>query len=197
MKTILTISFALLLTACPSKKVQTGDIPIKARYDAGTSDAIPADAMPAHPIVRDDRLQMIKDTKETAYSSVPVKLDSKIGFGVIAIIVRDGVALDPAEVTIKFLGKHQEGRWRECLSAVPHMNGAASPLSSKPTYESKEQGALVIETMSVRLTSAELDNIAFAAELKVWLCEDIVTFKAEDQKLLQAVSSELRSPRTE
>jgi hypothetical protein len=199
MKTALTISFALLLTACPSKTQKIDQIPVKHR-DAGPSDAhkaVPADAKPGHPIVRDERLQMIKDAKETAYSSVPVKLDAKIGFGVIAVTMRDGVAIDPAEVTVKFLGKHQEGRWRECLSAVPHMNGAASPLSSKPTYESKEQGALVVETMSVRLTSAELDNIAFAAELKVWLCEDIVTFSAEDQKLLQAVSSELRSPRSE
>ena len=198
MRTALTISFALLLAACPSKKPKIDQIPVKAR-DAGPSDAkpAPADAKLTHPIVRDDRLQMIKDAKETSYSSVPVKLDDKIGFGVIAITVRDGVALDPAEVTLKFLGKHQEGRWRECLTTAPHVAGMAFTLANKPTYESSEDGRWVIETMSTRVSRLELDVMAFGGALEVWLCEDIVKFKVEDQKLLQAVSSELRSPRKE
>jgi hypothetical protein len=153
--------------------------------------------MPSHPIVRDERLQMIKDAKETAYSSVPVKLDDKIGFGVIAITMRDGVALDPAEVTIKFLGKHREGRWRECLTATPHVAGMEFTLTTRPSYKSVEEGKWVIETMSASLSKLELDVMAFGGDLEMWLCEDIVKFKAEDQKLLQAVSSELRSPRTE
>jgi hypothetical protein len=194
MKTLLAIATIVLLTACPTKTTKKDPVDPPVKDDA----AAPIDAKVVHPIVRDERLQMVKDEKEVAYSSVPMKLDEKIGFGLFAVTERvAAVKLDPAEVTLKFLGKHEEGRWKECLSVKPHLDGKELVLAAKPTHESTASGKLVIETMSVVLTRSELEQMAFAKELKVWLCEDIVTFKAEDQTLLQAMDSELRSPRTD
>jgi len=190
MQKLLAIGFIAFLTACPAKTTKEDPKPVK--DDA----AAPIDAKVVHPIVRDERLQMVKDEKETAYNTVPMKLDEKIGFGLFAVTERvAAVKLDPAEVTVKFLGKHKEGRWQECLSVKPHLDGKEYPLAATPTWDSQIGDDFVVETMSVALTRAELEAMAFAKELKVWLCEDIVTFKAEDQQLLQAMDSELRSPR--
>ena len=116
MKTLLAITAVALLTACPSKPCKETPVspPVAKAYDA-----TPIDAKVERPIVRDERLTMVTDETETAYRSTPLKLDDKIGFGVFAVTRRDGAMLNPAEVTLKFLGKHEYydlvAEVRQCL----------------------------------------------------------------------------------
>ena len=204
MKQLIAIGFIALLAACPSKtKTDNPEPKVPKVFDAA-----PSDSGVWRPITRDKRLILkkspadknMKKLSETALQSRPMKIfNGTVGFGVFALLQRDGRDLAPPVITVKLVGMNKRKQWFDCHSFKPIVDGDALAVPEKRLSggSSGSGGQFVLEHIDARITLDQLGAMAYATELKIQLCKDIIPFTPDEQKVLRAMYSELRSPSLE
>ncbi len=213
MKKLVAIGFIALLAACPSKTKTDNPDPVPAKaYDAAP--AASDDAGIWHPIVRDKRISVktepankkIDRPSSTVVWAQPTKIvNGTIGLGLIAVVKRGGKLLKPPIIYLKFIGMHgrdssldmtQGNRWMGCYdhTLIPDGKAIAIAEDKMSGGSSGSGGNFQLEHIDLELTLTQLGAIAYAKQLKAQLCKDAITFKPDEQTIIKAMYSELRSP---